>query len=259
MSAQTEKVIASSGTALELTGVTKRFPQPGQPAVTALDNLSLRVGRGEFVVVVGHNGSGKSTLLDIISSDLTPDAGVIKWGEGARHGHRPRVARVRQSPGEGTFAELSVLENFQIFSLRGTPSLLRTKPRVNIMAEATRRTQKHGLADRLNQRVADLSQGQRQLLALELAMSRQPRVLLLDEHTASLDRRNAARCMEATARLVRESNATVIMVTHHLADALTYGDVVVVLKDGRIVHRLSGSAKAHLSLPELLRYCGFAN
>jgi putative ABC transport system ATP-binding protein len=245
---------SATTTALELTGVTKRFAQPGQTEVLALDDVTLRVQKGEFVMVVGHNGSGKSTLLNVVSGDLSPDAGSLRW---STTGGRPRVARVRQAPGDGTFPDLSVLENFQIFNLRGVPSVLRTQPRAAVRSDATVCAQRHALAGRLDQRVSELSGGQRQLLALDLAMARAPDVLLLDEHTASLDRQNADRCMSATARLAEDTRTTVIMVTHNLSYALRYGDVLVVLRDGRLIQRLSGREKDRLSLPDLMRLCGF--
>ncbi len=243
--------------ALELSNVSKHFQQPGQETVIALDDVSLCVQQGEFLVIVGHNGSGKTTLLDIVAGNIAPDSGDICFADNRNTPATTQVARVRQSPGDGTFADLTVCENFQLSLLQGMPSPLCMEPSTAVLEEASRRLQPYGLDNKLSQRVSDLSQGQRQLLALELAMSRQPDILILDEHTASLDRKNAASCMEATARLVRESNTTVLMVTHHLTDAIEYGDILVILKDGRIVDILSGKEKEALSLPELMRQCGF--
>lgn len=239
---------------VELVGVTKKYVQAGRQTVVALEDVNLQVQRGEFVVVVGHNGSGKSTLLSIVSGDLLPDTGNVRWNGERR---KSRVARVRQSPKDGTFPDLTVLENFQIYTLRGRPSVLNSNPSGAAIDNAKKWAKTHGLTNRLDQRVSDLSQGQRQLLALDLAMALSPDILLLDEHTASLDRRNADRCMEVTARIAKESETTVFMVTHNLADALRYGSILVVLRDGRVAEQITGKAKDGLSMLELMQFCGF--
>jgi len=240
--------------ALRLAGVSKTYHQPGQIDVVALNDVSLEIARGEFVVIVGHNGSGKTTLLNIVAGDVLPDCGLFStFGSN----DRARIARVRQSPGEGTFDDLTVAENFQLFVAEGRPSPFRVRVPTDVVLEATRRLAEYGLSARLNDRVCDLSQGQRQILALELAMMRRPELLLLDEHTASLDRVNAAMCMEATMRLARETGTTVLMVTHNFGDALSIGDTLVVMRDGKIAHRMTQEAKKTLSLENLLVHCGF--
>lgn len=246
--------LVANSAIVELVGVTKKYVQAGQQTVVALEDVNLQVQRGEFVVVVGHNGSGKSTLLSVVSGDLLPDTGNVRWNGERR---KSRVARVRQSPKDGTFPDLTVLENFQIYTLRGRPSVLNSNPSGAAIDNAKKWAKKHGLKNRLDQRVSDLSQGQRQLLALDLAMALSPDILLLDEHTASLDRRNADRCMEVTARIAEESETTVFMVTHNLADALRYGSILVVLRDGRVAEQISGKAKDGLSMLELMQLCGF--
>ena len=243
--------------ALELERVTKCFRQPGQRNVVALDDVSLRVEQREFLIIVGHNGSGKTTLMNILAGIVEPDSGIVRFRGGTNGRVQARTARVRQTPGDGTFGDLTVRENFQLFLLERSPSPVRTRPPADVIEEAVRRLRTYSLDGKLDQRVSELSQGQRQLLALELAMSRRPQLLLLDEHTASLDRANAAACMEATERLAQESNTTVLMVTHNFGHAIRYGDALVVMRDGRVVHRFAGEVKRDLSLEVLMGYCGF--
>ena len=243
--------------ALVANGLTKRFTDSAGGKVTAVDGVSLKVVAGEFVVLVGHNGSGKTTLLDLVSGTLEPDEGTVQIAAEPAGEAGPLTARVRQSPGDGTFGELTVLENFWLFALGGKPAPFRTHPPGRVVEQATRSLEAYGLADRLEHRVEHLSEGQRQLLALQLAMARKPSLLLLDEHTASLDQKNANRCMEATLAISRDSGVAVIMITHNFSYALKYGDTLLVMNHGRIEHRFSGQEKANLSFEKLLGYCGY--
>lgn len=243
--------------AIELDAVSKTYNERGRGNVTALANVTLNVGRGEFVVIVGHNGSGKSTLLSIIGGSARPDSGRVQVRRHYDDGQRPQVARVRQTPSDGVFDGLTVLQNFVLFTLRGPPSPVRAKARQEVVERAFQRLTAYGLQHDLHRPVEELSQGQRQLLALELAMSGTPDVLLLDEHTASLDRTNAQLCMEATVALARTSGVTVLMITHKIDEALTFGDSLVVMRDGRISHRFSGADKRALTAQDLVKHCGY--
>jgi putative tryptophan/tyrosine transport system ATP-binding protein len=244
--------------AVELRGVSKAFHGAGH-GVTALSDVTLSVEGGAFVVVVGHNGSGKSTLLNVVGGTVSPDCGTITInGCDVRH-PRARTARVRQTPSDGVFDNLTILENFVLFALQGSPSPFRVAVPGDFVDHVSTRLRPYDLRQQLNRRVADLSQGQRQILALELAMSRNPDILLLDEHTASLDRSNAAFCMDATLELTRASGVTVLMVTHKIDEALKFGDTLLVMRDGQVQHRFSEGDKRALSVEELARYCGFVS
>ena len=248
-------LIRSSAVALR--GVSKTYREAGNELVTALHNVTLSIDKGAFVVIVGHNGCGKSTLLNVISGFVIPDNGSVDIGSDTGRGPHPQTARVRQTPSDGVFDNLTVLENFTLFALRRSPSPFRVNVRNELVDVAVRRLRPYGMDDQLSRRVEELSQGQRQLLALELAMLRQPDVLLLDEHTASLDRSNAALCMDATIALTRTAGVTVLMVTHKIDEALKFGDTLLVMRDGQVIHSFRGDRKSALSAEDLVRYCGY--
>jgi putative ABC transport system ATP-binding protein len=240
---------------------------PGNDSVRALSGIDLELSAGQFVVIVGPNGSGKTTLLSAIAGTCPIERGTIELValEGARDFRgmnrlqRSRhIAQIHQDPKVGTVASMTVFENLRLATLNGkVPSPWKFDSSRRDRNWFCERLLPLRLADRLNSRVSDLSQGQRQLLALELALLRQPAILLADEHTASLDEDNARACMEATVSLSRRQDTTVLMVTHDLADALRYGDRLIVLRAGKIQADLNQREKADLSLPALVGLCGY--
>ena len=243
-----------SDPALRMEGVSKWFGTGSGLEVRALHELSLQVPPGQFVTIVGHNGSGKSTLLNVVAGDFPPDSGTItvagtaaptRWTRRTRSARASRIARVHQDPERGTVPELTVQENLRMAVLKhGIPSPLPHRPSAALRDTFLRRLRGIGLEEKLDSPAGTLSGGQRQLLALELALLRQPALLLLDEHTASLDRRNAAACMETTVRLAADAGVTVLHVTHNLLDALHYGDRLLVMRDGTISADLTGEARS---------------
>lgn len=246
--------------------------EAGDGAVVALADVELTVPAGQFAVIVGANGSGKTTLLRLVAGDFPPTSGTIAVRNGATEirwtdmpawerasGPAP-TARVQQDPRAGTVGGMTVLENVRLYSHSGrVPSPVRFGLSRDEMAAAREGLTRVGLGARLRSRAAELSGGQRQILALFLATLRRPAFLLLDEHTASLDRNNARRCLAMTDLLAREAGTTVLMVTHNLADALAVGDRLLVLRDGRITADFEGDAKRNLTLPALLDLCGYAD
>lgn len=257
----------ATGCGLRMSGLCKAFPSNGNGPVHALKDFNLQINPGEFSVIVGPNGSGKTTLLNCLAGDLLPDRGIIElngpagssdWSRMLRWERARFLARVHQDPRRGTAAGMTVWENIRLAVARNiVPSPLRFAPVNQKRDWFVERLRRLGLAEKLESRVADLSQGQRQLLALELAMLRKPAFLLLDEHTASLDQQNAKKCLETTVSLSRDSLTTVIMVTHNLMDALTYGDHLVVLRDGRVHQSIKGEEKRRMEITELLDLCGY--
>ncbi len=252
---------------LQIRNLSKSFAGNGNGVTHALRGVDLLVQPQEFLVVVGPNGSGKTTLLNLLAGDITPDAGqiLLQNAQGARDWlaiprweRASHLARVYQDPRRGTAAGMTVWENLRLASSKqAVPRPWTFSPTEHDPEWYRARLERLGLGDRMNARVADLSQGQRQLLAVELAFLRKPALLLLDEHTASLDQANANRCLEATLDLSRESGASVIMVTHNLMDALKYGDRLVVVRDGQIANTSGGREKQGLSLEALLKLCGY--
>lgn len=252
---------------LKTTDLTKAFDLDHAGQVEAIVGVDLDVTPGEFLVIVGENGSGKSTFLKLISGHLEPTRGYVQlvgkdgvtdWTTVPRWKRAEYLAWVHQDPKAGTVTDLTVLENMRLVRIQDRlPSPFHFKAKAAQKEHFTQRLAAAGLDDKLQSRIGELSHGQRQLLAIEMALLRRPALLLLDEHTASLDRRNAEKCMEATNRLCRETNTTVLMVTHNLLDAIEYGDRLVALKNGRIVGSYAGEEKRKLALLQVLEMCGF--
>lgn len=236
-------------------------------AVRALREINLSIAAGSFTIVVGPNGAGKSTLLRALTGECEPDSGLVELvcnGSTRDCRHMPRWERARQmsqihqDPKRGTVASMTVLENLRLATIMSAlPSTFRFDSAGRGKNWFQERLNAIGLAEKLQTRVAELSQGQRQLLALELAMLRRPAILLADEHTASLDQENARKCLETTVELCRQQQTTVLMVTHNLSDALTFGDRLVVLKSGCVTADLKADEKQNLTLAELIALCGY--
>ena len=225
----------------------------------ALRNINLAVPQGQFVTMIGSNGAGKSTLLNIISGELVPDRGrvllddtdVTTW---PIHARARMIARLFQDPRAGICEQMSILENIAIASGRTSPRRFgfaiikdlrrRAADRLSILGL--------GLENRLDDRVALLSGGQRQALSLIMATFGSAKILLLDEHTAALDPGAAELVMRLTDNVVRQFGITTIMVTHSMRQAIDYGSRIVMLHQGSIVLDISGAQRASVTLDDLL-------
>ena len=245
---------------IELSGVAVTFNAGTPNAVRALRGLDLRLDPGEFVTVVGSNGAGKSTLLNTVAGVCTPERGrvAIDGREVTRqpeHRRASLVGRVFQNPLDGTAATMTVEENLALAARRGRPRGLGRG-----VGEERRRLFRAlleplgmGLERRLAVRVGLLSGGQRQALTLLMATLAEPRVLLLDEHTAALDPAAAADVEALTARLVAEHGLTTLMVTHNMQQALRLGTRTLMLDQGDVALDLSGADRAGMTVDELVR------
>ena len=225
----------------------------------ALRGVSLTLKDGDFCTVIGGNGAGKSTLLNAVAGTWAVDGGSISIGgvdvtHLPDHKRAPYIGRVFQDPMLGTAPTMQILENLALAARRGQRRGLRwgvTKAEKEQYQEMLKNLDL-GLEDRLTSKVGLLSGGQRQALTLLMASLKKPKLLLLDEHTAALDPKTAAKVLELSDRIVAESHLTTMMVTHNMKDAIQHGNRLIMMYDGKIVIDVSGEEKKKLTVPQLL-------
>ena len=244
---------------LEIRHVYKTFNPGTVNAKTALRDLCLTLNEGDFVTVIGGNGAGKSTMLNAVAGTWTVDSGTISIG-GTDVTRLPEykrakfIGRVFQDPMLGTAPTMQIIENLALAARRGQTRSLKwgiTKAEKERYQELLRGLDL-GLEDRLTSEVGLLSGGQRQALTLLMASLQKPKLLLLDEHTAALDPKTAAKVLELSDRIVEENHLTTMMVTHNMKDAIVHGNRLIMMYDGRIVIDVSGEEKKKLTVPQLL-------
>ncbi|UVE96971.1 ABC transporter ATP-binding protein [Dietzia sp. B32] len=245
---------------LTVTGVSKTFFPGTVNERRALNDLSLTLAEGDFVTVIGSNGAGKSTLLNAVSGRLLADSGNIEIDGTTvnrlpQHRRAKYVGRVFQDPLAGTAPNLTIEENLSLALLRGRrrglgPGL--SKKRRGQFSEQLAMLEL-GLEDRLTAKVGLLSGGQRQALSLLMAGFTQPRIMLLDEHTAALDPQRAELVTTITERIVREGGLTTLMVTHNMEQAIRLGNRLIMMHEGQIVYEADSATKSKLTVQDLLR------
>jgi putative ABC transport system ATP-binding protein len=244
---------------LDIQNIYKTFNPGTVNQKTALNGLSLRLNEGDFVTVIGGNGAGKSTLLNAIAGVWTVDEGsitidgvdVTKMPE---HKRAAYIGRVFQDPMQGTAATMQIEENLALAARRGKSRTLRAGITQKEREEYIQRLKilDLGLENRMTSKVGLLSGGQRQALTLLMASLVKPKLLLLDEHTAALDPKTAAKVLEATERIVSKDNLTTLMITHNMKDAIAHGNRLIMLYEGRVVIDVAGEEKKKLTVPQLL-------
>lgn len=243
-------------TSVVLNSVSKRF-RGASGTVTALDNISLEVPSGQFVVLVGQNGSGKSTLLKILAGRDDADSGQVMIEPSptrSAHPSGPVVsAFVAQDPRRGTADDLTVEEHLELARLRRMPRPFGRAVRRSKHAQVARQPQARALRPRMHAQAETLSGGERQLLALEMAAAIGSKLFLLDEPTASLDRANADYCLSEISKMSAELGATIFLVTHDLFAAAKMGDRLLVLADGRIAWDIDKESKGALTAEDIFR------
>ena len=244
---------------LEIQNVYKTFNAGTVNEKVALRGLNLELKDGDFVTVIGGNGAGKSTMLNSVAGVFTVDSGKILI-DGVDVTNLPEykrakyIGRVFQDPMMGTAATMQIEENLALAARRGKPRTLRS----GITREERERYREQlkildlGLEDRMTTKVGLLSGGQRQALTLLMATLQQPKLLLLDEHTAALDPKTAAKVLDATERIVEKDHLTTMMITHNMRDAIAHGNRLVMMYDGRVVVDVSGEEKKKLTVEQLL-------
>lgn len=244
---------------LEIKNIWKTFNAGTVNEKTALRGVSLTLGDGDFVTVIGGNGAGKSTLLNAVSGVWSVDRGSISIGgvdvtKLPEHKRAKYIGRVFQDPMMGTAATMQIEENLALAARRGKSRGLRagiTKAEREEYREQLKMLDL-GLEDRLTSKVGLLSGGQRQALTLLMATLRKPDLLLLDEHTAALDPKTAAKVLDATERMVQKDHLTTLMITHNMRDAIAHGNRLIMMYEGRIVVDVSGEEKKKLTVEQLL-------
>lgn len=244
---------------LEVSDAVKIFHRGTVNERPALNGLSLKLETGDFTAVIGSNGAGKSTLLNAIAGDISIDEGtVIVDGHdltaAPTHKRAKWVARVFQDPLGGTAGPMTIEENLALATLRGQGHSLR----LGLNRERRDRyrdllaTLGLGLEDRLTSKVELLSGGQRQSLALIMAIITEPAVLLLDEHCAALDPRTASIVMNSTVMAVEAAGLTTLMVTHNMQHAIDFGNRLVMLEAGKLRLAMSAEEKSNLDVESLV-------
>mgnify|MGYP001062891013 CR=1 FL=1 len=245
---------------LELKNICKTFNPGTINAKSALNDLSLTLADGDFVTVIGGNGAGKSTMLNATAGTFFVDSGkVIIDGSDVtnlpEHKRAAFIGRVFQDPMMGTAATMQIEENLALAMRRGKRRTLKSGITAS-ERENYRELLKIldlGLEDRLTVKVALLSGGQRQALTLLMATLQKPRLLLLDEHTAALDPKTAAKVLDTTERIVTRDKLTTLMITHNMRDAIAHGNRLIMMYEGRIAIDVSGEEKKRLTVEDLLQ------
>ena len=244
---------------LEIRDIRKTFNPGTVNEKVALNGVSLHLAPGDFVTVIGGNGAGKSTLLNSVSGALEVDEGQILI-DGVDVTHLPEykrakyIGRVFQDPMMGTAATMQIEENLALAArrgkVRGLGSGITAAERKGYVEQLAMLDL--GLENRMTAKVGLLSGGQRQALTLLMATLQKPKLLLLDEHTAALDPKTAAKVLETTQRIVEKDNLTTLMITHNMRDAIAYGNRLIMMYNGRIAVDVSGEEKKKLTVEQLL-------
>ena len=245
---------------LELKNIHKTFNPGTINEKIALNGLNLSLDDGDFVTVIGGNGAGKSTMLNAVAGTWMVDEGqILIDGEDVtklpEHKRAIYIGRVFQDPMTGTAATMEIQENLALAKRRGKRRLLApgiTKAEreeyVSLLAPLGL-----GLETRLTSKVGLLSGGQRQALTLLMATLKKPKLLLLDEHTAALDPKTAAKVLDLTETIVNRDRLTTIMITHNMRDAILHGNRLIMMWEGRVVLDIRGEEKKHLTVNDLLQ------
>ena len=251
---------------LEIQNVSKTFNAGTVNQKTALNGLNLKLNEGDFVTVIGGNGAGKSTMLNATAGTFFVDSGkVIIDGSDVtnlpEHKRAAFIGRVFQDPMMGTAATMGIEENLALANRRGKSRGLR--PGITSQERELFRAQLAalglGLENRLTSKVGLLSGGQRQALTLLMATLNQPKLLLLDEHTAALDPKTADKVLQLTEEIVARDHLTTLMVTHNMKHAIQYGNRLIMMDAGRVVVDIRGEEKKNLTVSDLLEKFNIEN
>ena len=244
---------------LRVEEITKIFNPGTINEKVAVDKLSLHLAPGEFVTVIGGNGAGKSTLLNAVAGTWPVDGGRITIDGNdvtalADFQRAPYIGRGVQDPMLGTAPDMWLEENLALALRRGQKRGIKwgISKEERVFYRERLETLGLGLEDRLSTKVGLLSGGQRQAITLLMATLKQPKLLLLDEHTAALDPATAEKVLELSDNMISEGNLTTLMITHNMKDAIRLGNRLIMMNQGKIILDISGEEKKHLTKQELL-------
>ncbi len=244
---------------LKITNLHKTFNPGTVNAKKALNGLNLTIEDGDFVTVIGGNGAGKSTLLNAVCGVWKPDFGTVEI-DGVdvtnmpEHKRAKFLGRVFQDPMKGTAPDMEIAENLAIAARRGAKRkfVWGVRKAEREQYKKLLATLELGLESRLSSKVGLLSGGQRQAVTLLMATLQRPKLLLLDEHTAALDPKTAAKVLEITDKIVNENKLTTLMITHNMHDAIAHGNRLIMMYDGQVVVDVRGEDKKKLTVEDLL-------
>lgn len=245
---------------LELRNIYKTFNKGTVNEKKALCGVNLTLNDGDFCTVIGGNGAGKSTTLNAIAGVWPVDSGAIlidgkDISALPEHKRAPYLGRVFQDPMTGTVADMEIIENLAIAARRGKRRGLSWGVKHSEKAKYRELLSQFdlGLEDRMTTKVGLLSGGQRQAITLLMATIKKPKLLLLDEHTAALDPKTAAKVLELSDKIIADNNLTALMVTHNMKDAIAHGNRIIMMNEGKIILDISGEEKKKLTVEQLLQ------
>ena len=229
-------------------------------------NFDFEVKKGEFVTIIGSNGAGKSTLLNLISGNIPLDSGLLLLDNKDisykdEYVRAKEIGRVYQNPSFGVSPNMTILENLALADNKGKTYGFYfgiNKKRIKYYKELLEKVDL-GLENKLYNKVTLLSGGQRQALTLMMAVMSEPKLLLLDEHTAALDPKTSAKIMEITNEVVKEKNITTLMVTHNMKHALEFGNRLIMMHEGKVIVDVKGKEKDDLTIEKLMDMFNQAN
>jgi putative ABC transport system ATP-binding protein len=243
---------------IRLEHVTKVFGEGTPDENVAIRDVNLRVREGDFITIIGSNGAGKSTLFNLIAGTQYPNEGkiIVNNRDVTRVPEYRRaiyIGRIFQDPMLGTASNMTLEDNMMICYKKGFKGLRISLN--NKMREFFREKLKNldmGLEHRLKENVLKFSGGQRQALTLLMMVLSEPDLILLDEHTAALDPKNADIILRLTGEYIEEYKLTTMMVTHNMAQAIAYGNRIIMMDKGEIILDIDGEEKKNLTVEKLV-------
>lgn len=241
---------------LKISHISKTFNPGTVNEKKAIENLSLELKQGDFATIIGSNGAGKSTLFNAICGDFLTDTGSIELDNKditfmPQHARARSIGRLYQDPMRGTAPGMTIEENLALAAGKGGWLSHTTRQEKERFREELKKLD-IGLEERMSHPVGLLSGGQRQALTLLMATLKKPKLLLLDEHTAALDPKTAAKVLEITEMIVNRDHLTTLMITHNMQDAIAHGNRLIMMMEGRIILDIQGEEKKQLTVRNLL-------